>query len=111
MADHDPRRLMPAQCPGDSVADIWARDNPPVPEIYKADSFTDLGPSHVQASRYTSADFFEAERTKMWPRVWQMAARDEEFPDPGDLVVYDNLGKSVILVRQPDRSVKAFWNV
>jgi nitrite reductase/ring-hydroxylating ferredoxin subunit len=111
MADHDARRPMPAQCPGESVMDIWARDNPPVPDLYKADSFTDLGPTHVKASRYTSADFFEAERTKMWPRVWQMAARDEEFPEPGDLVVYDNLGKSVILVRQPDRSVKAFWNV
>lgn len=111
MADRDVGDMKLAQCPGDTVLDIWARDNPPVPEIYKEDSFTDLGPTHVAASRYTSAEFFEAERMKMWPRVWQMAARDEEFPEPGDLVVYDNLGKSVILVRQPDLSVKAFWNV
>jgi phenylpropionate dioxygenase-like ring-hydroxylating dioxygenase large terminal subunit len=110
MADRDVRDLVP-RCPGDGVPEIWARDVPPVPAMYWEDSFTDLGATHLSASRYTSAEFFEAERTKMWPRVWQMAARDEEFPEPGDLVVYDNLGKSVILVRQPDLSVKAFWNV
>jgi phenylpropionate dioxygenase-like ring-hydroxylating dioxygenase large terminal subunit len=111
MADHDAHDFRIPQCPGDTVLDIWARDNPPVPDIYKAESFTDLGPTSLAASRYTSAAFFEAEREKMWPAVWQMAARDEEFPEPGDLVVYDNLGKSVILVRQPDGGVKAFWNV
>jgi phenylpropionate dioxygenase-like ring-hydroxylating dioxygenase large terminal subunit len=110
MADLDQKDIA-ARCEGDSVLDIWARDIPPVPDLYKAESFTDLGPSHIAASRYTSAAFFEEERTSMWPRVWQMAARDEEFPEAGDLVVYDNLGKSVILVRQPDLSVKAFWNV
>jgi len=110
MADLDVGDMTP-RCPGDGVAEIWARDVPPVPDLYKQDSFTDLGPAHLAASRYTSAEFFAAERTKMWPRVWQMAARDDEFPEAGDLVVYDNLGKSVILVRQPDLSVKAFWNV
>jgi len=111
MADQDPHTLPLAHCPGDDVLAIWARDEPPVPELYKVDSFTDLGPTSLDAARYTSPSFFREEVEKMWPRVWQMAARDEEFPDPGDLVVYDNLGKSVILVRQADRSVKAFWNV
>lgn len=109
MADRNPSEL--ARCPGESVDDILARDVPPVPAILREDSWRDFGTAPIAASRYTSADFFEAERTRMWPRVWQMAARDEEFPEPGDLVVYDNLGKSVLLVRQPDRSVRAFWNV
>ena len=111
MADRDPHTPPIAYCPGDDVLAIWARDNPPVPALYQADSFTDLGPTSLDASRYTSPAFFQAEVEKMWPRVWQMAARDDEFPEAGDLVVYDNLGKSVILVRQPDLSVKAFWNV
>lgn len=110
MADRDGMDMVP-MCPGEGVAEIWARDVPPVPDMYRAESFTDFGTAALAASRYTSADFFEAERTRMWPRVWQMAARDEEFPDAGDLVVYDNLGKSVILVRQADGGVKAFWNV
>lgn len=115
MADRDPRDFAPvpgvATCPGDSVADILARDVPRVPPEISADSFRDLGTDPVAAHRYTSHDFFRLETERMWPRVWQMAARDEEFPEPGDLVVYDNLGKSVILVRQPDGGVRAFWNV
>jgi phenylpropionate dioxygenase-like ring-hydroxylating dioxygenase large terminal subunit len=109
MADLDMR--LDARCPGDTVADIWARDDPPVPAMYRQESWTDLGDEPLAASRYTSPEFFAREVSRMWPRVWQMAARDEEFPDPGDLVVYDNLGRSVILVRQADASVKAFWNV
>jgi phenylpropionate dioxygenase-like ring-hydroxylating dioxygenase large terminal subunit len=112
MADRDAIAFDPAaRCPGDDVLAIWARDVPPVPDLYKAESFTDFGAAPLSARRYTSREFFDAEVARMWPRVWQMAARDEEFPDPGDLVVYDNLGKSVILVRQADGSVRAFWNV
>ena len=82
-----------------------------VPELYAADSWRDLGSAPLAADRYTSAAFFEAENTKLWPRVWQMAARDDEMPEPGDTVVYENVGKSFLLVRQDDGSVKAFWNV
>ncbi|MFN7175448.1 MAG: Rieske 2Fe-2S domain-containing protein, partial [Thermaurantiacus sp.] len=115
MADRDPKDFAPvpgvATCPGESVADILARDIPRVPPEISTDSFRDLGADAIAAHRYTSHEFFLLEKERMWPRVWQMAARDEEFPDAGDLVVYDNLGKSVILVRQPHGGVRAFWNV
>jgi phenylpropionate dioxygenase-like ring-hydroxylating dioxygenase large terminal subunit len=115
MADADPiirpaHQQPRATCPGRSVDDILAADVPPVPELYRRDSWENLGDEPIAASRYTSPEFFALERDRMWPRVWQMAARDEEFPEPGDLVVYDNLGKSVLLVRQHDGGVRAFWN-
>jgi phenylpropionate dioxygenase-like ring-hydroxylating dioxygenase large terminal subunit len=47
----------------------------------------------------------------MWPRVWQYAARVEELPEPGDTVLYENAGRSFILVRQADGSIRAFHNV
>ncbi len=47
----------------------------------------------------------------MWPNVWQFAAREEELPDPGDVVVYENAGRSYLVTRQPDGSVRAFHNV
>ncbi|MDW8415295.1 MAG: Rieske (2Fe-2S) protein [Thermaurantiacus sp.] len=108
MADREPAV---ARCPGLSADDILARDDPPVPQRLRRDSWEDLGTAPIAAHRYTSREFFLAEKERMWPRVWQFAARDEEFPEPGDLVVYENLGKTVLLVRQPDRTVKAFWNV
>jgi phenylpropionate dioxygenase-like ring-hydroxylating dioxygenase large terminal subunit len=39
-----------------------------------------------------------------------MACRLEEIPKAGDYVVYDNLDHSVIVVRDHDRSVKAYHN-
>jgi phenylpropionate dioxygenase-like ring-hydroxylating dioxygenase large terminal subunit len=47
----------------------------------------------------------------MWPNVWQFAAREEEIPSPGDVVVYENAGRSYLLTRQEDGSVRAFHNV
>lgn len=112
MADSElePRSLT-ARCSGPGVAELFADDSRMVSATYAKDSWFDLGTAAIAADRYTSAEFFAREQKHMWPRVWQMAARDDEMPDPGDTVVYENLGKSILLVRQNDRSVRAFWNV
>lgn len=65
---------------------------------------------HVPAERYYSRDFFELEKKHLWPHVWQMAAREEEIPQPGDFVEYEVVGQSLLIVRQPDMSVKALHN-
>ena len=101
----------PARCPGPGVAELLAGETRPVPPGVAADSWRDLGTAPIAADRYTSAAFFEAEKRSMWPNVWQMAARDDELPDPGDLVVYENAGRSYVLIRQQDGSVRAFHNV
>jgi phenylpropionate dioxygenase-like ring-hydroxylating dioxygenase large terminal subunit len=66
-------------------------------------------PERVPTERYYDADFFELERKKLWPHVWQMACRLEEIPEVGDWVEYRILDKSVILVRTT-AGVKAFHN-
>ena len=101
----------PARCPGPGVAELFASETRMVPPGIAEDSWRDLGTSPIAADRYTSADFFAAEKEKMWLKVWQMAARDEELPDPGDLIVYENVGRSYLLIRQDDGSVRAFHNV
>ena len=65
---------------------------------------------HVPRERYFNREFFELEKRYLWPRVWQMACRLEEVPEPGDYVEYEISDQSIIVVRQPDRSVKAFYN-
>ena len=106
MSDSDPVR-----CPGPGVAELFAADRCAVPAGIVADSWRDLGDAPLAAHRYTSREYFEAENRLMWRNVWQMAARDEELPEPGDLVTYDNAGRSYLLIRQPDGSVRAFHNV
>lgn len=64
----------------------------------------------IRKERYYDAEFFELEAEQLWPRVWQMACRLEEIPNPRDFATYEILDQSVIVVRQDDLSVRAFHN-
>jgi nitrite reductase/ring-hydroxylating ferredoxin subunit len=66
-------------------------------------------PELIPARRYYDQRFFELERERLWPRVWQMACRLEEIPQIGDWIEYRLLDKSVIVVRAKT-GVKAFHN-
>jgi nitrite reductase/ring-hydroxylating ferredoxin subunit len=65
----------------------------------------------VPKERYYHPDFYAAEAELLWPRVWQMACRLEEIPEPNDFVEYEILDQSVLVVRTEDLGVRAFQNV
>ena len=67
-------------------------------------------PRFVPKERYYDRAFYDLEKEHLWPHSWQMAAREEELPNPGDFVEYEIVGMSILLVRQKDRSIKAFHN-
>ena len=98
-------------CPGLSYSDLLDLDTRPVPQILRDESQVDLGTEPLSTERYTSAEYAQREAEKMWPNVWQFAAREEDFPNPGDTIVFENAGKSFLIVRQDDGGVKAFYNV
>jgi phenylpropionate dioxygenase-like ring-hydroxylating dioxygenase large terminal subunit len=100
-----------ARCPGEGWDDLMAAETVPPPEFLKTDSYEYMGSAPLAAARYTSPEFFAQELRAMWPNVWQFAAREEELPDEGDVVVYENAGRSYLVVRQADGSVRAFHNV
>lgn len=100
-----------ARCPGPGWDDLMAADAVSPPEFLKTDAYEYMGSTPLAAERYTSAAFFERELRAMWPNVWQFAAREEELPDPGDVVVYENAGRSYLVARQADGSIKAMHNV
>jgi phenylpropionate dioxygenase-like ring-hydroxylating dioxygenase large terminal subunit len=68
-------------------------------------------PDRVRKERYYDADFYAMEAEMLWPRVWQMACRLEEIPQPHDFVEYQFLDQSVVVVRTDDMGVRAFQNV
>ena len=112
MADRDPQLgKAVARCPGDGWEDILAADDIQPPAFVSEDKYRYLGSEPLDAARYYDPDFFKAEIEKMWPNVWQFAAREEDMPEAGDYVVYENAGRSYLLVRQEDLTVKAFHNV
>jgi glycine betaine catabolism A len=67
-------------------------------------------PDRVPVQRYYDQDFYNLEARQLWPRVWQMACRLEEIGEPGDFVEYENVGRSVIVVRVSPTEVKALYN-
>jgi carnitine monooxygenase subunit len=64
----------------------------------------------IPKERYFDQEFFEWERERLWPHIWQFACRLEEIPDVGDWMEYRNLDLSVLIVRTGAETVKAFEN-
>jgi nitrite reductase/ring-hydroxylating ferredoxin subunit len=95
---------------GLSYQDYLDTDSRPVPAALREQSQPDLGTAPLAAERYTSQAFFDLEAERMWPRVWQMACREEEVAHPGDAVVYDILGYSWIILRGRDGELRALAN-
>ena len=111
MSESDPQIERPDRCPGITYTDMLAVDSRRAPDYLVMESNQELGDAPVSTERYTSAAFKALEDEKMWPNIWQFAAREEDLPDPGDTVVYDINDKSFLLIRQRDGSVRAFHNV
>src|SRR4051794_3318237 len=71
----------------------------------------DLGHDLIPKERYTSAQFMKLEWERMWTRTWMIGGRLEVIPEAGDWLSHDIGTESLIFVRQPDLSVKGFFNV
>ncbi|MDP3673499.1 MAG: aromatic ring-hydroxylating dioxygenase subunit alpha [Novosphingobium sp.] len=100
-----------ARSPGVSWQELMAQDARPAPAILTEESYQYRGSEPVPAERYTSEEFAKLERERMWPYVWQFAAREEDISEAGDFVVFENAGRSYLISRQDDGSVKAHHNV
>lgn len=64
----------------------------------------------IATSRYVAREFAQLEAQTLWPRVWQVACREEEIPNPGDFHNFTVLDQSLIVTRQRDGSIRAFFN-
>ncbi|MGI9322568.1 MAG: aromatic ring-hydroxylating oxygenase subunit alpha [Pseudomonadales bacterium] len=65
----------------------------------------------IPGDRYTSRAFMEQEWEGMWTKVWLLLGREAEVPNPGDWQMEEIGPEEVLMVRQKDGSVKAFYNV
>jgi phenylpropionate dioxygenase-like ring-hydroxylating dioxygenase large terminal subunit len=60
---------------------------------------------------YTSEPVYLEERERIWFDRWVCIGRAEEIPAPGDYLVRDLAGESVVVTRNPDGALRAFYNV
>lgn len=98
------------RCPAISYDEYLNRDSRRAPAILREVDVEDIGAEPVLASRYYDAGFFQKEVAFVWMKVWQFACREEEVPNPGDYMIYEVVGKSVLITRQRDGSIRAFYN-
>ncbi|MEY2431543.1 MAG: hypothetical protein QOC92_1268 [Acidimicrobiaceae bacterium] len=64
----------------------------------------------VPRERYISRAFLDLEMERLWPRVWQIACREEEVAGVGNYVEYTIGDESVLVVRTGDGRIVAHHN-
>lgn len=65
----------------------------------------------IRVGRYTDPAFLALEFEKLWPRVWQVAARIDAIPEVNDFTTYEIGDQSVFVVRTGEDAVRAYHNV
>ncbi len=60
---------------------------------------------------YFSEKVFAEEKEKIFCREWFCAAREEQIAHPGDCLVLDIAGESILVVRSKEGEIKAHYNV
>lgn len=64
----------------------------------------------VPTDRYSSREYHEQEKQRLWMRVWQVAGRADELPQAGDWKVHAIFDQSYVLVRGKDGVIRGFVN-
>lgn len=65
----------------------------------------------IPGYRYTSEAFFKQEWEGMWTKAWLLLGREAELPEPGDWQMEEVGPEEILMVRQSDGTVKAFYNI
>ena len=60
---------------------------------------------------YLAPEYFAREKERIFCREWVCVGRAEELPAPGDYVVKDVAGESILIVRTRDGGLRAHYNV
>jgi Rieske 2Fe-2S family protein len=69
------------------------------------------GAKTLPASWYTSPEVFAVERQRIFEREWLCVGRDETLARSGDFFTTERAGESLIVTRDADGAIHAFYNV
>ena len=92
-------RMLEADTNPHNVSDALRRNSPLPP-----------GPSLVPVRRYIDRHYHDMEKQRLWSRVWQVAAHEDDFENVGDVVPYDITDRSYLVVRTGEDEYKAYYN-
>ena len=64
----------------------------------------------IPGGRYTDPAFLALEERHLWKRSWLYALHVDELPRPGNYRLWRKTGSPIILVRDRDGAIRAFYN-
>ncbi|MFC7500047.1 aromatic ring-hydroxylating dioxygenase subunit alpha [Enterovirga sp. GCM10030262] len=64
----------------------------------------------IPGSRYVDKEFLALERERMWKRAWLFAGHTDQLPNPGSWFLTRNTGSPILVVRDLQGEVRAFYN-
>lgn len=69
-------------------------------------------PGHsLEQAFYTDASIFERDRECVFRNHWIMAGHASQIPQPGDYLLFEMAGESIILIRDAQGAIHAHYNV
>ena len=98
-----------ARSPGITYQQLLDTDTHPVPDVLRLEHPRYLGSADIDASRYTSRAWHEAEVEHLWRRVWQYVCRADEIPEVGDYQIYEIVRDSYLVIRT-EQGIRAYVN-
>jgi phenylpropionate dioxygenase-like ring-hydroxylating dioxygenase large terminal subunit len=66
--------------------------------------------AEVHKDLYTSEALFRLEQEQFFGRVWNFAGHGSQIPQPGDYLTVDIAGQPLLVVRDRDGTIRAFFN-
>ena len=64
----------------------------------------------IPGKRYTDKNLYNLEIENIFLKSWLMIFREDEVINPGDYKMFNKLGREILIVRQNDNSLRAFYN-
>jgi phenylpropionate dioxygenase-like ring-hydroxylating dioxygenase large terminal subunit len=65
----------------------------------------------VDGSRYHSKEFMDKEWDAIWTKAWLIGGLVEQVEKPGDFFTYEIGRESILVTRDDDHEIRAFYNV
>lgn len=96
--------------PGISYQQVLATDTHEVPPVLRLERPVFYGTEDIPVDRYIDRKYHELEKEKIWKKVWQIASREENIPNVGDVDLYEVADLSIIVVRTAPDTIKAYFN-
>ena len=65
---------------------------------------------HVPGDIYASPEIFALEKERIFMKEWLCVGREEEIAKPGDYMTHSVMGEPIVIARNTDGRVNAFYN-